>query len=196
MEYDYFVRFNKATSIVEKIYEEGRLGFINLVSSRKPFGIETNISINKEKKDNDVYIYAYPKNGYVKQDLISSNRDWINKYKVFISYAYGERGNFPYFVLGKPFLGSKNEICSETYLVIGPFQDKQTCDNVMSYIRTKLFRFLILLRKNTQHATSKVYSFVPLQDFTKPWTDEELYKKYNLTDEEIQFIESMIKPME
>ena len=61
---------------------------------------------------------------------------------------------------------------------------------------TKFVRFLVLLRKNTQHATSKVYSFVPMQDFSKLWTDEELYQKYNLSQEEIDFIESMIKPME
>lgn len=61
---------------------------------------------------------------------------------------------------------------------------------------TKFFRFLVLLKKNTQHATKTVYEYVPIQDFSKPWTDEELYKKYNLTDEEIEFIESMIRPMD
>lgn len=66
----------------------------------------------------------------------------------------------------------------------------------MSYIQTRFFRFLVLLIKNTQDATSRVYQFVPLQDFSKPWTDEELYAKYGLTEEEIAFIESMIKPME
>ena len=86
--------------------------------------------------------------------------------------------------------------CTETYLVIGPFLKEVQALNAITYIKTKFFRFLVLLRKNTQHATSKVYSFVPLQDFSKPWTDEELYKKYGLTDEEIQFIESMIRPME
>ena len=99
-------------------------------------------------------------------------------------------------LLGKPFSGSPNSCCTETYLVIGPFASKQICENVISYIKTKFLRFLVLLKKNTQHATSKVYQFVPLQDFSKPWTDEELYKKYKLTDEEIQFIESMIRPME
>jgi site-specific DNA-methyltransferase (adenine-specific) len=80
--------------------------------------------------------------------------------------------------------------------VIGPFDDKQTAENVMSYIRTRFFRFMVLLKKNTQHATRNVYSFVPMQDFSKPWTDEELYAKYGLNEEEIAFIESMIRPME
>ena len=120
----------------------------------------------------------------------------MSEYKVFISYAYGERGSFPYLVLGKPFLGEPNTCCTETYLLIGPYANREQAENVISYIKTKFFRFLVLLKKNTQHATSKVYSFVPAQNFDKPWTDEELYAKYGLTEEEIAFIESMIRPME
>ena len=67
---------------------------------------------------------------------------------------------------------------------------------MISYIKTRFFRFFVLLKKNTQHAPARVYSFVPIQDFSKPWTDAELYAKYGLTDEEIKFIESMIRPME
>lgn len=96
----------------------------------------------------------------------------------------------------KPFLGEPNSVCTETYLVIGPFAHKNYAENVISYISTRLFRFLVLLLKNTQHATKSVYKLVPMQDFSKPWTDEELYAKYGLTEEEISFIESMIKPME
>jgi site-specific DNA-methyltransferase (adenine-specific) len=81
-------------------------------------------------------------------------------------------------------------------LVIGPFKTKEICENVISYIRTKFFRFLVLQKKNTQNAAKGVYQFVPLQDFSHPWTDEMLYKKYGLTDYEIAFIESMIRPME
>jgi len=67
---------------------------------------------------------------------------------------------------------------------------------LVSYIRTKFFRFMVLLHKSTQDASSKVYKFVPIQDFSEPWTGEKLYKKYGLTAEEIAFIESMIRPME
>ena len=77
--------------------------------------------------------------------------------------------------------------------------------NVIKYLKTKFLRFLVLLKKNTQHATSKVYAFVPIQNFTSkgdidwsksiPEINQQLYVKYNLTDEEIAFIESMIKPM-
>jgi site-specific DNA-methyltransferase (adenine-specific) len=101
-----------------------------------------------------------------------------------------------YLVIGKPFLGEPNTCCTETYLVIRPFDSLQKCENVISYMRTRFFRFLVLLKKNTQHATSKVYSLVPIQDFNESWTDEKLYKKYGLTAEEITFIESMVRPME
>lgn len=193
---DSFVRFNSSISILEKIKQFQESSFIQLVSSRKPFGIATNEKIDTEKGINGIKIYAYPKNGYIESYKVSANKQSVYKPKVLISYAYGERGNFPYLVIGKPFIGEVNSCCSETYLMIGPFDTTNECENVMSYIRTKFFRFLVLLRKNTQHATSKVYQFVPLQDFSHTWTDEMLYQKYNLTEDEIAFIESMIRPME
>lgn len=110
--------------------------------------------------------------------------------------AYGASEEFPHQILNKPFLGEKNTCCTETFLVIGPFSSKKKTLNVISYITTKFFRFLVMQKKQSQHATSKVYSFVPLQDFFKPWTDAELYAKYQLNQEEIDFIESMIKPMD
>ncbi|MFH1969296.1 MAG: restriction endonuclease, partial [Verrucomicrobiota bacterium] len=121
---------------------------------------------------------------------------WINKYKVYISAAYGERIASAYWVTGKPFLGEPGTCCSETYLVIGPCSSKKEAGNIMGYIRTRFFRFLILLVKNTQHAPKKVFSFVPVQDFSEPWTDEKLYKKYSLDKKEIAFIESMVRSME
>src|SRR5699024_3644792 len=140
--------------------------------------------------------YAYPDNGYIKKELVDKNTEWIDKYKIFIAKAYGERGSFPYLMLGKPFLGSPGEICSETYLSIGPFNNEEEALSAKRYITTKFCRFMVLLLKNTQDSSSKVYRYVPVQDFTEEWTDEKLYKKYELTDEEIAFIESMIRPRE
>ena len=87
-------------------------------------------------------------------------------------------------------------VCSETYMVVGPFDKKARASNVVSYMQTKFFHFLVSVIKITHHATQGMYSVVPMQDFSKPWTDAELYKKYKLTKDEIAFIESMIKPME
>lgn len=195
-DYPSFIRFNRAITIIDKIKIKREKNFSIQVSARKPFGIETNTQVRTERSSDSVFIYAYPNNGFINKNRILLNKNWIDECKVLISYAYGERGDFPYLVLGKPFLGDVGTCCTETYLVIGPYASKKICDNVISYIKTKFFRFLVLLRKNTQHATSKVYSFVPLQDFSHPWTDEMLYQKYGLTDEEVAFIESMIRPME
>lgn len=88
------------------------------------------------------------------------------------------------------------ECCTETYLLVGPFESEQVCKNVISYIGTRFFHFLVTLQKNTQDCMKKVYSFVPIQDFSEEWTDEKLYKKYGLTEKEIEYIEKMIWPVE
>ena len=134
--------------------------------------------------------------GFVIRDEILQNVSWVDKYKVLITMAYGAGEDFPHQIINTPFIAEPNTCCTETYVVIGPFQGKNYTNNVISYMKTRFFRFLVLLKKNTQHAAAKVYQFVPLQDFSHPWTDEMLYKKYGLDENEIAFIESMIRPME
>ena len=190
---DAFIRFNESVSIIRKVKRNREESIETIISARKPFG---DIVPKHNKSEDSLYVYAYPTNGYVSRFDIEQNPHWVNKYKVYITKAYGERGDFPYYVIGRPFVGNPYEVCTETYLVVYTSDDKETCNNIVSYMKTKFFRFLVLQKKNTQNAARNVYSFVPLQDFTRPWTDADLYAKYNLTDEEIQFIESMIKPME
>ena len=141
-------------------------------------------------------MYANKTEGYVDRAEITQNILWVDEYKIFITRAYGAGEDFPHQILNKPFLGEPNTCCTETYMVIGPYANKVRAENALSYIKTRFFRFMVLLKKNTQDAPARVYSFVPLQDFSKSWTDEELYAKYGLTQEEIEFIESMIRPME
>lgn len=196
-----FIRFNQAVSIIHKIKKKQEDTFDSIVSARKPFGLTTNIQGKAEKWEGDILLYSNKNadmggTGYIPREKIEVHREWIDMYKVYISSAYGERGSFPYLVTGKPFLGNPNSCCTETYLVIGPFGSKNEAESVISYIKTRLFRFLVLLLKNTQHAPTKVYQFVPMQDFSHPWTDEMLYEKYGLTEEEIAFIESMVRPMD
>ncbi len=192
-----FDRYNDAIPIMHKVISKKEKSFSELVSPRKPFGFSTNFnSFESDRFPNCVKYIGYKKVGYISYNQIKENIDWVEKYKVYISMAYGERIASSYWVLGKPFLGQPGTCCSETYLVIGPFSTKTEADNVISYIHCRFFRFLVLLNKPTQHATSKVYSLVPIQDFSESWTDEKLYKKYNLTSEEIEFIEKMIRPMD
>lgn len=123
----------------------------------------------------------------------------MDKWKVFISYAAPGTGNkdtYPHRVISTPFLGEPGTISSETYLCIGPFDTKVEAESALSYLSCRLTRLLIQLRKASQHVTSKVYGFVPNQEWTKRWSDADLYAKYELTDDEIAFIEKIVRPME
>jgi len=135
------------------------------------------------------------KEGYVRRGDIHKNAQDIDTFKVFIPKAYGASESFPHQILGYPEYGGSVSVCSQTYLY-SKFSSENEAINFISYLKTRFFRFLVSVMKITQDAMSGVYHYVPLQDFTKPWTDEELYKKYNLDENEIAFIESMIKPME
>lgn len=194
---DTFIRFNEAIPILKKIRSFKENTFDSIVSPQTPFGILSSFKEYDEKPQKGyLKIYSVSGRGYVSKNILKRGYELIDKYKVFISKSYGERGNYPYRFLAKPFLGEKNACCTQTYLAIGGFNTEEEALNVISYIKTKFFRFCIMLKKNTQDAMRSVYSFVPIQDFSKPWTDEELYQKYGLNDEEIAFIESMIRPME
>ncbi|MBX3004012.1 MAG: Eco57I restriction-modification methylase domain-containing protein [Anaerolineales bacterium] len=192
-----FVRWNEGISILNKVRKGGGHSIADLVSARKPFGLDTTFKGKARQSDrNSVKLYQNGGVGYIEISNIAKNVDLIEKYKVYIPPLGSGSDSFPHTILGKPFLGEPGTACTETYLTIGPFKNRTTSENVITYIRTRLFRFLVLLQKNTQHATKQVYTFVPVQDFSEPWTDEKLYKKYKLTKDEIAFIESMIRPME
>lgn len=191
------VRHNKAITILRKVQKQKEHTFDSLVGPQTPFGF---VSSFRDFKDNPfpnaIKYYTYGFTGYVSLSQVKKNQQWVKPHKVYISKAYGERGDFPYLFLGKPFYGEPNSCCSQTYLVIGPFDNRTICENVMTYISTKFFRCMVMLKKNAQDNMSYVFGCVPLQDFSHPWTDEMLYEKYGLDKEEIAFIESMIRPME
>lgn len=194
---DIIIRYNEAIDILSKVLVLEENIFSTIVSPRKPFGLATNFKGFKKRRQNkdDIKIYANKREGWISRDFkLSRNEEVIDKWKVFMPYAVGsgEMSEDEF----KPFLGEPNSIATETYIMIGPFDTKEEAENVISYIRTKFFHFMVGLRKSTQHATSKVYQFVPIQDFSKSWTDEELYKKYNLNTDEINFIESVVRSLE
>lgn len=193
---DTFIRFNQAVSIMRKVAIKKGKNFSDIVSARKPFGFSNPPKSQVSKFTGSVKVYSYQKTLYSPKHIITQNHDKLDAYKVFIAKAYGERGDFPYNVLAKPFIGEPGSCCSETYLLVNNFDSEEQARNVISYISTKFFRFLVLMRKNTQNAPRDVYSYVPIQDFDEKWTDEKLNKKYGLEKQEIEFIDSMVKPME
>lgn len=192
---DIFIRFNEAVSIYRKVRQLGEPSFSTLVSTRQPFGFS--LLPDKEKSsENSILLYKRGGTTWCSSDKIKRNMYLIDAHKVLISKAYNGGDNYPHQVIGKPFEAQSHSACTETYLTIGSFSNSIESKNVISYIQTKFFRLLVLLRKSSQNAAQGVYNFVPMQDFSKPWTDEELYAKYGLTEDEIAFIDSMIKPME
>lgn len=201
---DTFIRYNEAVDILHKVSVFKEKSMEKLISTRLPFGLPNTYKGNKTKSSSsDVKTYVSGNDREVRGTVayaplrdITRGHEMIPWHKVFIGKAGSGSDAFPHPILPKPFYGEPNSVCNESYLVIGPFNDKDECENVMSYICTKFFRFLVLLKKNSQNAARGVYQLVPQQDFSKPWTDEELYKKYGITDEEIAFIDSMIRPMD
>ena len=199
-----FIRYNEAVSVIHKVMAKNEPSMETLVSTRLPFGLPNTFKGNKVKNSpSDLLVYVSGNDreergsaAYVARNVISRGTEMIGWHKVYIAKAGSGSDSFPHPILPKPFYGAPDTVCNESYLVIGPFKDKQECENVMSYIATRFFRFLVLQKKNSQNAAKGVYQLVPQQDFSKPWTDAELYAKYGLSDEEIAFIESMIRPMD
>lgn len=191
---DIFIRHNKAISILRKVQKKQEKSFSDIVSFRNPFGIVSDFKEFTEKEfENSVKIYANQKQGYVDKKHITKSIDLINQYKIIVPKAIGIGDMSKDWI--KPIIIGKNSCCTETYLVIGPLDSKQIAINIQTYSQTKFFNFMLGLKKISQNTTKSSYSLIPMQDFSKPWTDKELYKKYNLSNDEIEYIETMIKPM-
>lgn len=202
---DIFVRDSQAINILNKVVNAIHFQSIStIISARKPFGFESQIiktSIFHDTRDNmDIPILCYGKAariGYIELSEIHSHLEWIDKWKVYVpeSNNIGTELNDDN---QNSFVGAPGTICTETYLVVGTELDltQEKASNLSNYLRTRFARFLLSLAKISQHGTGKTYRFIPLQDFSKSWTDEELYTRYGLTAEETDFIESKIKPME
>lgn len=214
---DIIIRDNRRQSIINKFSK--LQSFSQIVSARKPFGINTDIFNNKSSYpeyrlndkpyENSVLLWgvygikggAKRITGYIDSNAIKKNRQWINKYKLFISKAYSADAIVPPEIIIAP----PGVVCSETFLVIGPFENSVEQKNVNRYLKTNFCRILLFFGRGTMQVSQDVFRFVPLQDFTSlsdidwnksiPEIDNQLYAKYQLTNEEVAFVESMIKPI-
>ena len=207
---DVFIRFNEGLSILKKVVAvEGgdadslalptNKRFDRLVSSRKPFGLETTYKGKAAKRHGDILIYQNGGIGYIAKDSIPTGTELIDKWKIYTGRAAPGTGNkdtYPHRIISTPFIGEPESISSETYLCIGPLDSKTEAESALSYLTCRLTRLLILLHKPSQDTTRKVYTFVPTQEWNRKWTDEHLYKKYGITVDEIAFIEKVVRPMD
>lgn len=205
-EFDVFVRDSRALNILRKVVATGERSFEELVSGDTPFGLATNFTQytkGADPKDGQLRLYANVGTNRVRgampREAVSKNTHLIDVWKVFLPVAGSgrerERSGVD-LVLGPSMIGEPGSACTQTYLVAGPLASLTAARSVESYLRTKLARFLVSLRKPAQHAFRGMYRWVPVQDWDQTWTDAALYEKYGITEEEQLFIESMIRPMD
>ncbi len=206
---DVFIRFNEGVSILKKVIAVENPAvetvslptvkrFDGLVSSLRPFGLRTYFRGRSTATKGDVVVYQNGGTAFASRDELTGGEDLIDHWKVYIGRAAPGTGNkdtYPHRILSTPFIGEPGSVSSETYLCIGPLATKAEAESVLSYLQCRLTRALILLHKPSADTTRKVYKFVPTQAWDRTWTDEELYAKYGITDAEIGFIESVVRPM-
>jgi site-specific DNA-methyltransferase (adenine-specific) len=200
-EFDIFVRDSRSVGILRKVLKHKEKSITEILSADTPFGLATNFSdFHEKERKSDITLY-YGKGGkrataYVSRSLIEKNKHLIDQWKLLVPEAGSDGGQkIPDSVLGKPWLCPPNSACTQTFLVFW-VNSEEEAKSLESYYRTKFFRHLVSLRKLTQHALRSTYTWVPQQSWDRVWTDEDLYKKYQLSKEEIEYIENIIRPME
>ena len=200
--FDIFIRLEQVEKIVLKILDFKYPSFSTIVSNRNPFDIgsdEKKKPLSVEPTPNSLRVYGRfdRKRGYkfVDSNYIIKGQNYVGKFKLFISKANGAAGQIgnpvPARIIGKTVVGEPNDICSETFLVVGPIDSIKRTENIQKYMKTKFFRFLTGARKN-KNMTADTYKYVPLLDFSKSYSDQELYNLFQLDEKEQEYIENMI----
>jgi hypothetical protein len=200
-EFPVFVRYNDAIDIINKVKRKQENSIVSTISSRNPFGFPTNYRGEPEPTKNTYKIFSSQGLGYVNKTEVAQGSEFISKYKIMISRVTSEHAGEPdksgmYKVISKMQILEPGELCTDSYIVIYPSDSLSQVTNCFNYLQTKFARFLIMQTLSSINLSRDKYEFVPTQDFSKPWTDKELYEKYGLTEDEITFIESTIKPMD
>lgn len=197
-ESEVLIRHQEEVSILSKVVREGQTYLSNVAYSQKPFGLRTYV---KPLEQGDILLRYNGGIGPYNSELVTGNKELIGKWKIITSCLTAEHAgetdkNGQKRIFSTLELLEPGTICTETYMLLSTFDSKEACNNMLQFLKTRFVRALVAMATSTQHLSKANFRFVPLQDFTRPWTDADLYAKYHLTDEEIQFIESMIKPME
>ena len=200
-EFDVFVRNPKAVGILRKVLKAGEQPITGILTADTPFGIATNFDgFHDKKKTGDValhYVRSGKRDiGFLPRTTITKNATLIDKWKVLVPEAGSDGGQkIPDSVLGKPWVSPPRSVATQSFLAFWVASEDEA-RSLESYYRTKFFRHLVSLRKLTQHALRSTYSWVPVQTWDRRWTDKALYKKYGLTKDESDYVESVIRPME
>ena len=198
-EFDILVRDSRALSILKKVLTQHEVSITSILSADKEFGWTSNFTGFHDKQKLDDIAFHYNRSGkrhvgWIARRDVKKSTNLIDTWKVMVPAAYGERGARPAKILGPTLIASSPSVCTQTYLFFS-VHDQNEAESLNAYLKTRFFRFLVSLRKITQHATRATYTWVPIQTWDRRWTDEVLYQKYGITDEEISFINNMIRPM-
>lgn len=197
-EFNTFIRHNNAVDIVKKVMSHKETMLSEIVSSRKPFGLESKQQFDA---DGDIILRNSSGLGKIRRNRLQSGFDIVDKWKVIVSKVSFEHAGVPdkegkMRVLSVVQKLEPHSACTESYLVAGSFDNENEANNLAAYLSTKFARFLIMQMLASMNMSKSSYTFLPVQDWSKTWTDADLYAKYALTDDEIAFIESMIRPMD
>ena len=198
-EFDVFVRDTRSVDILRKVQKLQESSITEILTADTPFGIATNFTdFHKTKQKNDLTLY-YGKSGkrdtgYIARNVIQKNEHLLDKWKVLVPKARGGQ-KIPDPILGKPWIAPPGSACTQTFIAFW-VETESEAKSLESYYRTRFFRHLVSLRKVTQDALRSTYLWVPKLSWDQEWTDEKLYKRYGITESEIQHIESMVRIME
>ncbi len=201
-EYEIIIRDNVGINVIRKVLSKKEAMMSDIVLSVSPFGLRSFIRGQQNSFEGSLTLISSSGESYIDNDLVSKNKEKIEHYKVCVGYLNPDRAGVNNAADGKINVTTKQkilcprEVVTETYIIPFSSENRVLVENCAGYLRTKFARFLISLTLTSMHITQRNFSFVPIQDFNEPWTDEKLYKKYKLSQEEIDFIESMIRPME
>lgn len=200
-QYDVIVRYNEAVNIIDTAVTDGTKTVADIMLSRNPFGPSSNVRGELLPSEGLIRLMTSQGMYYVNPDIVKENKEYVDAWKVTISKVTCEHAGEPdkngqLKVLSSLKTLEPGTICTDSYLIIGKFQTEKEADNLRSYLATKFARFMLLTAVSSINLSKDKFKFVPLQDFSRPWTDADLYAKYNLTEDEIAYIEQLIKPME
>lgn len=199
--HDVFIRQIEALGILAKVSARGEPTCDIHMSSQTPFGMVTNFSDYSARRGQSRPLLLHALEGgkrvtrYVSERAVTRHPEWVNCWKVLTPVGGAGDARTPNSVMGQPLLAAPGEVCTQTYLVAGVFDTKAEAENFMAYMKTRFFRYLVFLRKTTQHVNAGRLAFVPWLDMSRKWTDSDLFQRYALSEEEVAHIESQVKEM-
>lgn len=202
-EFDVLVRDARSVEILRKVLEHNEASVNTILARDKEFGWTSNFDgFHGQEQPGDVPIYYIRtmkrSRGYIARGEVTKSTHLIDTWKLLVpavgSGREREKSGVD-LVLGPSLIAPSPSVCTQSYLFFH-LASREEAESLQSYYSTRFFRFLVSLRKITQHATHGTYRWVPMQNWDRIWTDADLYAKYGITDAEQAFIESLIRPME